>query len=182
MKLAALMGQIDECTVVLKAQIAAARQARTSEDPVIEPAPDPFLTAAPSELDELIQTKLDALGAVLDELHKDKADKSTITRTVVTVAAVILVMLLVGGFIAHRISDRSYENGMLLQRMAAESVRVDNLTHQQCSLFGLIIPSYRVESRAVSPLGPQGYDQAYLKMQQSSDALKCGIQHAVPGS
>lgn len=58
--------------------------------------------------------------------------------------------------------------------------RLETSIHEQCSLYSLLIPSYREEVRRVSPLGPQGYDAAFRRLQASADRLSCGIPHSVP--
>lgn len=54
--------------------------------------------------------------------------------------------------------------------------------HEQCSLYGLIVPSYSDAAKARSPLGPDAYTNAYRRMQVSADNLHCGIPHKVPGT
>lgn len=70
----------------------------------------------------------------------------------------------------------------LLHNQAGQNARLKTSIHEQCSLYALIIPSYRDTAKASSPLGPDGYDTAYRGMQVSADNLGCGIPHAVPGT
>lgn len=72
--------------------------------------------------------------------------------------------------------------GVLLHSHAEQNARLEASIHEQCSLYGLIIPSYREAARATSPLGPEGYDNAYRQMQTSADHLDCKITHSVPGT
>lgn len=60
------------------------------------------------------------------------------------------------------------------------NARLEASITEQCSLYSLIIPSYREEARRVSPLGPEGYDEAFRRMQVSADNLGCGIPHTAP--
>lgn len=71
---------------------------------------------------------------------------------------------------------------VLLRNQSAQNARLEASIHEQCSLYGLVIPSYRDAARAASPLGPDGYDNAYRQMQTSADHLNCGIPHKVPGT
>ncbi len=57
--------------------------------------------------------------------------------------------------------------------------RIETSVHEQCSLYSLIIPSYRETTRQTSPLGPTGYDNAFRRLQISSDTLGCAIPHVV---
>lgn len=57
--------------------------------------------------------------------------------------------------------------------------QVKTLVHENCTLYGFIIPSYRESSRATSPLGPAGYDTFYYAMQTSADHLGCNIKHRI---
>lgn len=70
----------------------------------------------------------------------------------------------------------------LVHSYATQNAQLKGSIHEQCSLYGLLIPSYRETSKATSPLGPQGYDDAFRKIQISADNLGCGIPHKVPGS
>lgn len=64
-------------------------------------------------------------------------------------------------------------------RIIAINSQIVASVHEQCSLYGLLIPSYREVARQASPLGPTGYDTAYRQMQASADRLQCGIPHVV---
>lgn len=72
--------------------------------------------------------------------------------------------------------------GVLLHSHAEQNARLEASIHEQCSLYKLIIPSYREAARATSPLGPEGYDAAYRQMQISADHLDCKIPHSAPGT
>lgn len=55
--------------------------------------------------------------------------------------------------------------------------RLETSIHEQCTLDALIIPSYSDAAKQRSPLGPLAYDDAFRRIQVSSDHLACGIPH-----
>ncbi len=64
-------------------------------------------------------------------------------------------------------------------RIIAINSQIVASIHEQCSLYNLLIPSYREVARQASPLGPAGYDSAFRRMQLSADKLQCGIPHVI---
>lgn len=67
----------------------------------------------------------------------------------------------------------------LLHNQSVSNARVEASIHEQCSLYALILPSYSAASKQRSPLGPTAYDDAFRRIQASSDHLQCGIPHVI---
>lgn len=60
--------------------------------------------------------------------------------------------------------------------------RISNSIHAQCSLYELLIPSWRGAPPPGNPVTPTQYRDAYISMQNTADMLNCGIKHVVPGT
>jgi hypothetical protein len=60
-----------------------------------------------------------------------------------------------------------------------QQAQIKNQQHSSCALYALFIKSYREESAARSPLGPEGYVAAFREIQNAADYNHCGIPHKV---
>lgn len=68
---------------------------------------------------------------------------------------------------------------ILLSNQSTSNTRLEASIHEQCSLYSLILPSYSSAAQQRSPLGPKAYDDAFRRIQVSSDHLGCGITHVI---
>jgi hypothetical protein len=102
--------------------------------------------------------------------HLNDRLKLSETRTVFMAGALLILVgvVMFVGFLSYSVNNQNN--------------RLESSIREQCSLYELIIPSYRDAARAASPLGPEGYDNAFRQMQVSADHLNCRIPHRVPGT
>jgi hypothetical protein len=157
---------------------------------------DPGIGAPPSASDERLAasaehlaSQVTDLSAAMATLRRDQEQDqkmlngfdSLVTKLKMLVrfdiglsAVLFAVGIVLGVFFIH-------DHGVAKQ-LETQTQQLTRLTHNNCTLYGLIIPSYREAARQASPLGPAAYDDVYKQIQHSADELSCGIAHKVPGS
>jgi len=101
-------------------------------------------------------------------------------------SAFVVILSIVGGIALYRLAADSVslakQNASVTSQLKAQDTQLQTQTaqvliqlHGQCATSSILIKSYSVKSREVSPLGAVGYDNAYRDLERQAKLLKCGI-------
>jgi hypothetical protein len=95
-------------------------------------------------------------------------------------AIVVAGLGLIFGLIIYNRADNAQElsqqNAGIIRQTRATQSQLDTTVHQFCGLYGSFIKFYSLKSRAVSPQGPDEYDNEFRELLAESNSLQCGLK------
>jgi hypothetical protein len=151
------------------------------------PPPEVSPTAGVAELRQLLiefsQSMYKSVAALPGAVRS--LDNRTGLLRRLLVAFLVMILLDIGitvilGIILHQRGHTQAELNTAVDRL-------NRVVHNDCLLYGLIIPNYHPGNspqRTSYPGGPAAYDGLYIGMENASDYIDCGIPHnpAIPAS
>lgn len=157
-------------------------------DPVIHTPPQDHATELQAA-DDSLAIRVEALRQVIAELSPEVTRLQTEQKSVwswlksgagfIAFDVLITIVGLMYGIYLHRIESN---NEALLGQVKTQQVQLNTSIHETCNLYGLFFKFYSPAAAGRFVQGPVVYDQLYTQLQRSSDNLRCGLPHVVPGT
>ncbi len=160
-------------------------------DPHIDPMAinDPVPPYSPPLSDAVVSADIDRMSSDVGQLKRDVDGLQTSStalvgaqRTAVGALVFAVVIALVGlifGLVVYNRADSAItiaqQNSQILAQLKTTQDRLASSVHEQCTLYVEFMAFYSTRARAVSPQGPDAYDDAFRKLLASSDRLTCGL-------
>jgi hypothetical protein len=179
------------------------RLARRSEDDVVADSEqdsfgvtNPVANYAMPLADAVVSAEIDRLSeqankmtrrvSKIEEARNDDKRNARYVRAAVAFTFIIAICGLLFSLVIYNRADQTAklveENARILATVQATQARLDATTarldvsvHESCVLYALLLSQYNAKSRALSPRGPDGYDNDFRKLYASSQHQNCGI-------